>query len=344
MRGTQLTRQWKIIRLLESRKRGLTITELSDELNSPARTIYRDLEALQEAGFPLYSEKEEKQAYWKFVQGYKAAAAIPFTATELMSLHMSRDLMKVFEGTVFHESIEELFEKIRASLSPETMRYLENVSGRLKVGFGPQKNYGDFKEILYKASEATAQKKQVQILYKAASTGNETTRQVDPYRVWAMNGSFYLIGKCHLRNAVRTFAMDRIKSISVLDEPFTFPRDFSLEDYLQTAFRVMRGKPETVKVYFSPGTAQVVKERIWHPSQEIREQEDGSLTVTLEVPINYEIVSWILGFGSAAKVLAPISLKKRIQEELQATLESYRLDTPATTKLVTMKKIPARVS
>jgi predicted DNA-binding transcriptional regulator YafY len=130
MRGAQLARQWKIIRLLESRKRGLTITELSDELNSPARTIYRDLEALQEAGFPLYSEKEEKQAYWKFVQGYKATAAIPFTSTELMSLHMSRDLMKVFEGTVFHESIEALFEKIRASLSPETMRYLETVSGR----------------------------------------------------------------------------------------------------------------------------------------------------------------------------------------------------------------------
>jgi predicted DNA-binding transcriptional regulator YafY len=132
MRGVQLARQWKIIRLLESRKRGLTINDLSDELDSPARTVYRDLEALQEAGFPLYSEKEEKQAHWKFVEGYKLGSSIPFTATELMSLHMSRDALKIFEGTVFHESIESLFEKIRACLLPETIRYLENISGRLQ--------------------------------------------------------------------------------------------------------------------------------------------------------------------------------------------------------------------
>jgi len=344
MRGSQLARQWKIIRLLESRKRGLTVTELSDELESPIRTIYRDLEALQGAGFPLYSEKNEKQAYWKFVGGYKASSAIPFTATELMSLHMSRDLMKIFEGTAFHESIESLFEKIRACLLPETIRYLENISGRLQIGFGPPKNFQNFKEVISKVSEAAAKRKQVEILYKAASTGKETTRKVDPYQVWAMNGSFYLIGKCHIREAVRTFAMDRIKEMKVLDESFIFPKDFSLDDYLQTAFRVMRGKPEIVRVYFGPGAAQVVKERIWHPSQEIRENEDGSLTITLEVPINYEIVSWIMGFGSAAKVLAPASLKKRIQEELRATLDSYRPDTPAVTKILPVKEISARVS
>jgi predicted DNA-binding transcriptional regulator YafY len=344
MRGAQLARQWKIIRLLESRKRGLTINDLSDELDAPARTVYRDLEALQEAGFPLYSEKEDRQAYWKFVAGYKPGSSIPFTTTELMSLHMSRDVLKIFEGTVFQESIESLFEKIRASLLPETIRYLENISGRLKVGFGPPKNYRNFKEIIFRLSEAAAKRKQVEILYKAASTGKETIRKVDPYQVWAMNGSFYLIGKCHVREAIRTFAMDRIKELKVLDQLFTFPKDFSLEEYLQTAFRVMRGKPETVKVYFRPGAAQVVKERIWHPSQEIREQADGSLTITLEVPINYEIVSWILGFGSATKVLAPTSLKKRIQEELQATLESYQSDSLPTTKVLDIQKMPAHVS
>ncbi len=67
-----------------------------------------------------------------------------------------------------------------------------------------------------------------------------------------------------------------------------------------------------------------MKERIWHPTQEIREGEDGSLVVTLEVPINYEIVSWILGFGSAAEVLNPASLKERIARELDAARALYR--------------------
>ena len=96
----------------------------------------------------------------------------------------------------------------------------------------------------------------MEIVYKAASTGKETTRKVDPYQVWAMNGGFYLIGLCHLRNSVRTFAVERIKRLSVLDESFHLPNDFSLDDYLQTAFRVMRGEPQTVKVWFAPGAAQ----------------------------------------------------------------------------------------
>ncbi len=158
-----------------------------------------------------------------------------------------------------------------------------------------------------------------------------------------MNGCFYLIGHCHLRDAVRTFVMDRIKGLTVLEETFHFPEDFCLDDYLQTAFRVMRGEPETVKVWFRSSAAQVVKERIWHPTQEIREQEDGSVVVTLEVPINYEVISWVLGFGSAARVLTPQSLKEHVRNELEASLEAYGLETAARAKVVEEKSIPARL-
>ncbi|MFH1113187.1 MAG: WYL domain-containing protein [Pseudomonadota bacterium] len=138
-----------------------------------------------------------------------------------------------------------------------------------------------------------------------------------------MNGAFYLIGLCHLRDEIRTFAMDRITKLVVLDESFAMPQDFSPDEYLKSAFRVMTGEPETVRVWFRRSAAQVVKERIRHPTQEIRVQEDGSLVVTLEVTINYEIVSWILGFGSAAEVLSPESLKQRIAKELDAARARY---------------------
>jgi predicted DNA-binding transcriptional regulator YafY len=157
-----------------------------------------------------------------------------------------------------------------------------------------------------------------------------------------MNGTFYLVGFCHLRNAVRTFAMDRIKDFVVLDESFSLPKDFSLEDYLQTAFLVMRGEPQRVKVRFLPGAAQIVRERIWHPTQELRELPDGSLEVSLKVPINYEIISWVLGFGSSAEVLQPLSLRKHLSEELQRAAAKYRDASSLTWTL--QKKIPARLS
>jgi len=342
MRGTQLARQWKIIRSLETRRTGITVTELANELEVPARTVYRDLEALHAAGFPLYSDRDGKNSYWTIMDTFRKDFPLPLTATELMALHMSRDLLSVFEGTIFHESIESLFNKVKSALSPETLRYLENISGRLSVSIGPAKNFSNSTEVIKALSEATAKRKRVEILYRAISTGRDSRRKVDPYQVWVMNGGFYLIGFCHLRNAIRTFAMDRIKSFKVLDESFHLPKNFNLEEYLQTAFHVMRGDPEKITVRFSPGAAHVVRERIWHPTQEIRELEGGALEVSLEVPINYEIVSWILGFGSAAEVVKPVSLRTRISEELQSAAERYRQAQSPSTAFT--KNIPARLS
>jgi predicted DNA-binding transcriptional regulator YafY len=327
MRGAQLPRQWKIIRILESRKRGITGAELATELEVPLRTVYRDLEALQEAGFPIFTEKNGKHSYWKLLDTFKKDFPIPLTITELMALHMSRGLLGVFEGTIFHDSIESLFTKVKAFLSPETLRYVENISGSLKVNFGPPKELALHKEMIRGASEATAKRRRVEIFYRAVSSGHETKRKVDPYMVWAMNGGFYLIGLCHLRREIRTFAMDRIAGFKILEETYRFPKNFDLKDYMQTAFHVMRGEPETIKIRFLPAVAHIVRERKWHPTQKIRELEDGELEVSLEVPINYEIISWILGFGSAAEVIQPDSLRDRILVDLQASATRYEKST-----------------
>ncbi len=292
------------------------------------RTVYRDLEAIQDAGFPIYTDRTDKNVYWKMIEGFTSDIPLPVTATELMALHMGRDFLKVFEGTVFQESIASFFCKVKSSLSPEMLRYLEAVSDVMTVGFSHHKDYHAFKEIISELSNCAVAKKRVELLYRAVSTGAETKRKVDPYKVWAMNGAFYLIGYCHLRNAVQTFAMDRIGGMKALDESFNFPAGFSLDDYMHSAFRVMRGDPEIVRVRFKPHVAHVVRERIWHPSQEGRDDADGCVVVTLQVPINYEVLSWILGYGPAAKVLEPPSLAELVRKELGECLEQYDGDEP----------------
>ncbi len=81
MRGIQLARQWCIIQLLESRTKGMTAQEIASELEGDIRTVYRDLEALQAAGFPLYTNREGKKSYWKMLEGSKSDLGIPFTAS-----------------------------------------------------------------------------------------------------------------------------------------------------------------------------------------------------------------------------------------------------------------------
>ncbi len=232
------------------------MAELADHLEAKVRTVYRDMKALESAGFPLYTESGDRGDRWKLMDGSKSNMPLLLTMTELMALHMSRDILKVFEGTVFQESIESLFEKVTVTLPPETHQYLDTISGRLGVSHGAKKDFSAFKDIIAQLSEATAARTRVEIMYKALSTGDETTRVVDPYQVWAMNGAFYLIGLCHLRDEIRTFAMDRITKLTVLKESFPMPEDFSLDEYLKTAFRVMTGKPETVRVWFRQSAAQ----------------------------------------------------------------------------------------
>jgi proteasome accessory factor B len=344
MRGTQITRQWSIIKLLEGRKRGLSVAEIASHIDAKIRTVYRDIDDLQDSGFPLYSEPVDGSQRWMLMEGYKSGQPLPVTMTELLSLHMSRDLLKIFKGTVFEESIESFFEKVTATLPPAMIRYLDNISGRLGVRFGAHKDFSSFRETITELSKATGKRLQVEVTYQALSTGDETKRRVDPYQVWAMDGCFYLIGHCHLRNEIRTFSMDRIKDLNILKNEFRMPRDFSLDDYLKSAFRVMTGSPETVQVRFEPGVAQVVKERIWHPTQELREHEDGSLLITLEVPVNYEIISWIMGFGASAEVLSPASLKKTIMEEHRTAAARYLSESRSGKNDVLLKKIGAPVS
>src|SRR3972149_4933063 len=118
MRGDQLARQWRVIRAIESSPNGLTVAEIAEREETGIRTIYRDLEALQAAGFPLYTERVEKANRWAFIDTFKFKIPPPFTLTELMSLYFYKDLVRVFKGTPFHDSIDSVKRMSGMNLRP----------------------------------------------------------------------------------------------------------------------------------------------------------------------------------------------------------------------------------
>jgi predicted DNA-binding transcriptional regulator YafY len=126
-RGDQLSRQWKIIQTLISSRMGKSAADLAEELECHPRTVYRDLEALQLAGFPIYNEKVEGKHRWSLLDTVKHHIPVPFNLPELMALYFSRDMLKVFKDTVFYESLESLFRKIKTTLPPESVKYMEQV-------------------------------------------------------------------------------------------------------------------------------------------------------------------------------------------------------------------------
>jgi predicted DNA-binding transcriptional regulator YafY len=325
-RGDQLGRQWKIIQTLISSRMGKSAAELAEELECHPRTLYRDLEALQVAGFPIYTERVDGKSLWSLLDTMKHQIPIPFSLPELMALYFGQDMMKVFRGTVFYDSLESLFHKVKTTLPPESKKFIENVERTLHLGMRPYKHYEQFKEIINRVNDAAINKKSVEIVYYTMSRKKESKRRVDPYKIWFFNGTFYLIGHCHVRQEVRVFALDRIKMLHQTHDTFEIPETFRFEDFTKPSFGVFQGEPIMVKVWFSPHAAGYVKEKIWHESQKLHPQEDGSLIFEAEVAGTEEVKFWVLGWGSNAEVLEPAFLRDELRHESESMLEKYKGD------------------
>lgn len=106
-------------------------------------------------------------------------------------------------------------------------------------------------------------------------------------------------------------------------DSFTMPPGFSLESYLRHSFGMMREDLVRVRVRFHRSLTRYLLERRWHPSQKNKKLKDSSLELSFEVAGTKEIKTWILGFGSLAKVLEPAALVEEIKENLTKSLRSY---------------------
>jgi predicted DNA-binding transcriptional regulator YafY len=322
-RGDQLSRQWKIIQTLISSRQGKSAAEMARELGCHSRTIYRDLEALQYAGFPIYTEKTQGKSLWSLLNTARHSIPIPFNLTELMALYFSRGMMKVLKNTVFYDSLESLFEKIKATLPAEYIQYLDRIENSLKVASKPYKHYGELRDIIDQVSQAAVENKYIEMDYYTMSRKRKTRRKVAPYKIWFFDGTFYLVGNCGLREDVRIFALDRIEHLKQTDETFKLPEDFDIDEFMRASFGIFHGKHAHVKIWFAPEVAGYISEKTWHDTQQIIKQDDGSIIFEAEVAGTDEIKYWILNWGAKAVVLSPDSLRGEICAEAEAMVNNY---------------------
>lgn len=323
MRGDQLARQWQLIQHLARSRAGIGLDELADELGCVRRTVYRDLDALMYAGFPLVSEKRDAKVYYRFLDSFKLGD-VPFTADEVMALAFSEDLLRTLEGTVFHDSIRSALAKIRSGLGDELSGYLDGLAEVFRVLPGPHKRYADCRDTIHTLNDAVLARRTVSMRYRTGRTGEEADRGLDPYRVWYRSGGLYVIGHDHRSGEIRTFAVDRILSIEPTDARFEVPESFDFDAYTASSFGVIAEPASKVRIAFTPAWAPHVRERSWHASQQLTDCADGGVELTLEVGATVDLASWILSFGAGAEVLEPITLREQVEAEHEAALARYR--------------------
>lgn len=329
-RNQEVIRQWKLLHALESSRHGATIGALADDLEVTTRTIRRDLAALQEAGFPLFDERDEDgHVRWRLDGQVLKGLDTGFTLPELCALYLSRNLLETVAGTPFQRDLSLAFTRLEKLLSPRMRLFLDRLPAVLAAKPGPRARTGDTAaEAVEKLLEATLHYRVASMRYNSVSSGGVKDYVVHPYKLAFAQGGLYLLAYVPAYNDVRTFAVDRISRVSLEKQTFT-PKQPLGDEVFANSLGVNTGPAARVEIEFAARVAPYVRARVWHTSQELREGADGTLVLSMNVCHDWALRSWILSWGRFARVLMPAALAQELRSDLQAASERYGVGSPA---------------
>ena len=327
-RNAEVIRQWSILRDLEASRRQ-TIDELAARTGVTTRTIRRDLEALQASGFPLFDEVIDGKRYWRLEsKAFRRLDDTGFTLAELSALYFSRTLVEVLAGTPFQQDVGAAFDKLSAALTPGMRQFLDRLplvfqakgtSRALKPGAVKAE-----REHIARLLDATLNHRRATMTYFSMSSGREKAYVIEPYRLIYSPGGLYLLGFVPEYKDLRTFAVERIRGISLHEERFT-PEEIPDAAFAHS-LGVNEGPPEHIEIAFEPRIAPYVRERLWHPSQAATDLKDGGVLLSLDVCNDWALRSWILSFGQLARVVTPKALADQIKGEIDRAAERYAVE------------------
>jgi len=319
-RNRELIRQWTLLQTL-ARSRDATIATLAADLAVSTRTIRRDLNALQEAGFPIYDDDASGGSKtWRLeTKSLGALARSGLTFSELCALYYSRALIECFAGTHVLADVQSALDKFGAALSPQMRRFLDRLPGIVTAKpRGAKRQSAATYEVIARLLEASLHVRVVAMRYFSQANSREKEYTVHPHRLVHAQGGLYLWGFVPAYGELRTFAVERIRRVSLAEETFTPLAELDADPFEHSmgAYRAAGSATSRVQIRFHPRLAPYIKERSWHPSQRLKERTDGAVVVTMDVCDDYTLRSWILSFGRGAQVLAPPPLVEWISEEL----------------------------
>ncbi|MFO7578510.1 MAG: WYL domain-containing protein [Pelovirga sp.] len=328
---SQAARLHDLIRILEMRY-GATVSELVEECDVTRRTVYRDLQALMDAGYPLISDRQaDGQVVYRFMTGFSKIPPLTLSVEELMTLYLCRGQLDFLHGTPFQEDLDAIFARLRSMLPPRTVAHLERVAEASCPRFQGYKDYSAQYRLLGDLRQALLSQRRCLIHYRPAQRAT-TTYLIDPYTLLFYNNGLYVCAYAHNRDGMRIFAIDRIEQVALEPQRFEVPQDYAPGNLTGTAFGLIDdGVPHDLVVHFASDIAHLVAERIWHPQQRIEEQPDGSLVLRFRASGDKELLAWLYSFVPHVRIVAPAALRHQFIEGLQSALQNAGTAAPGVT-------------
>ena len=299
---------------------------LAERLEVTQKTIQRDVNFIRD-------QLELPLEYNKAMHGYEFTSDVAnfpvFEAQveDLAAMFLARHAMKSVKGTKLAEALKPAFERLTRQLN-----------GKVNMNWGSMDQVFTVKEsgvvdadltLFGQLAEAVLNQHEVSFTYRKMGDEKSIKRRLQPYHVGEIDGGWYVIGYDVIRDGMRTFAIQRIKGLSVLKATFERPKNFQIGQHLGGSIGVWdhnEAGPIEVIIEVTGWMARIAQERLWHPTQTTKMLDDLGEKVELRMQLTNleEVKHLVLSWGTCAKVIAPKELREVVRKEATAVVKMYR--------------------
>jgi predicted DNA-binding transcriptional regulator YafY len=314
----RLTRIFRLHQLLATHRYPVARARLEQELECSRATLTRILAEMRDLlGAPIAFDSEHGGYHYS-----EAAFELPglwFTPSELYALLAAQKLLEDAQpGLLDLAPLRQRIEKLLAGGHQSQSELARRVRVLRATARQPDTR------IFQTLADATARRRRAHIRYLGRERGQETERDLSPQRLIHYRDNWYLDAWCHVRDELRSFALERVLAVRLLEQPARELADGDLDAHFKQSYGIFSGAPRhTALLRFSPQRAGWVAEERWHPAQQGQWLDDGRYELAIPYSDPREILLDILKYGPDVEVVEPEALRREVVERLRAALGQY---------------------
>lgn len=289
-------------------KKVVKAREIADRFNISLRTVYRDIRALEEAGVPIGAEA----GIGYFLNSEFHLPPVMFTREEACAFLLAEKLVGKLSDAKVSNAFEGALYKVKSVLKNSEKEHLENLNNKIEVFNRNHLDDSNQNLFLLDIQTALANKQVIKIDYRAYSNKQLSQRIIEPVSLCNYDMRWHLIAFCRLRNDYRDFRLDRLKSLSVLDERYTGADHLSLSEY----FERMTQENSLYTIELSVHESiyeQVGMSKYWFGLVEEKSMEKRHYMKFTNSDIHL-FAKWVLSLEDKVDILSPPQLKHIIKE------------------------------
>ena len=324
----RLQRIYKLHQAVSSRRRPVSCQTLQDDLECSRATVNRIIQEMRlYFNAPIEYDRQRNGYHYALSDGQTfELPGLWFSETELYALLTTQQLLAHVQPGLLDTQLKPVKERIEQILATGNLgkSHLgsEEISKRVRILRMSGRNVA--LECFQTVAGALLQRNSLHISYHGRGNDQTSQREISPQRLFHYRDNWYLDAWCHTRNALRSFAVERITAAKALPQRCRDVPEKQLDTHYASSYGIFAGTPKhTAMLHFTPERARWVADEHWHPQQQGNMLSDGSYELRIPYSDPRELVMDILKYGADVEVIEPEGLRCEVLEHLRQAAEKY---------------------